>query len=148
MKKVFIAIVFLGLLASCRKSKYETVPQVQINSFGPQEVTKGQLFRLVATVTDKEGDIRDSSILIVRKVYLRTIVNTDTIRQKVNGLGFPTNDKLEFQVTFSYGEQIDNTIFQDYDDNEKSISVGLIVVDNAGNRSNYAESEKILLKKL
>jgi predicted small secreted protein len=148
MKRILIVLIVAVALAACSKDKFESVPTVRVNSFGPKEVIKGQQFRLVATVTDKEGDIRDSSILIVRKVYLRSIENTDTIRQAISGLKFPQNDRLEFQVTFSYGELVDNAILQNYDGEEKNISVGLVVVDNAGHRSNYAESEKILLKKL
>lgn len=148
MKRILTLLIVAVSLAACSKDKFESTPTVRIDSFGPKEVTKGQLFRLVATVTDKEGDIRDSSLLLVRKVYLRSIVNTDTIRQDVSKLGFPQHDKLEFQATFSYGEILDNAIFENYTGEEKTISVGLIVIDNAGHRSNYAESDQILLKKL
>ncbi len=148
MKRLFVFLAFALVFLSCRKGTFETVPTVKIESFGPKEVNKGQLFRLIATVTDNEGDVKDSSVLIVRNLHLNTITTTDTIRQEINGLGFPNNSKFELQVTFNYGELDDNTIFQSYDGKERKISVGLIVIDNAGNRSNYVESDQILLKKL
>jgi hypothetical protein len=148
MKAICIATFVALLFAACSKGSLEDVPQVKIESFGPREVVKGQLFRMVASITDKQGDIRDSSLRIVRKLYRGTIVTTDTIRQPMNVFANPSLRRFEVMVTFNYGEQEDNTIFQNYDGVERNISLGLIVVDDAGNRSPYVESERILLKRL
>lgn len=148
MKKFLSLFIVASVLAACSKDKFETVPTVKIDSFGPKEVIKGQHFRLVSTVTDKEGDVRDSTVLIVRKVHLSGIVNVDTISQSISRLNLPSFTKFELQITFNYGELEDGTILQNYDGIERNISVGLIVIDNVGHRSEYVESDQILLKKL
>src|SRR3712207_3572924 len=147
MKKILGASVLIVALAACSKDKFEATPTVKINSFGPEEVIKGQHFRLVATVTDKEGDIKDKPVLIIRKQFLSGVDVVDTIPQNISQLGAPALDKFELQVTFNYGELEDGTILQNYDGLEREIAVGLVVIDNAGNRSEYVESKRILLKK-
>jgi hypothetical protein len=148
MKRILGTSIIVIALAACSKDKFETTPTVKIDSFGPNEVIKGQHFRLVATVTDKEGDVKDRPLLIVRKQHLSGIVNVDTISQSISQLGTPVLDKFELQVTFNYGELEDGTILQNYDGVEREISIGLIVEDNEGNRSDYVESNRITLKKL
>src|SRR3982751_5744837 len=68
MKRIFVSIVLATSIIACSKDKFKTEPQVDIKSFGPAEVTKGELFTLRAEVTDKEGDVQDS-VLLVRKRY-------------------------------------------------------------------------------
>lgn len=149
MKKVFIALVGTVALAACSKDKFETVPAVKIDSLNPAEVIKGQIFTLTATVTDKEGDVNDS-VLLVRKLYLTTLTNEDTIRVSMNTLGAPSGlTKFQLQAVFDYGETKPDTIFQDYDNGKgRNITIGVIVIDREGHRSPYVESNKILLKEL
>jgi hypothetical protein len=149
MKKLLALFLVAGVLAACSKDKFNTVPTVEITSFGPEEVYNQNFFNLVATVTDKEGDLQDS-VTIYRNLYRGTIVVTDSIRVSLKGLGSPVKDKIELQVTFRYGsiEPQGRVIPQNLEYNaDREMSVGLIVRDNAGNRSNYVESNKILLKK-
>jgi hypothetical protein len=149
MKKILVLLMVAGALVACSKDKFKTVPQVEINSFGPEEVSVGDLFRLVATVTDKEGDIQDSVIIIRRRYSGAMLLTTDsTKRVSLKGLGSPVKDKIELQVSFVYGRLDDFAITQDLEyDFDRNLTVGLVVIDNAGNRSEAVESKPILLKK-
>lgn len=149
MKRGLIFLLIAVSLAACSKGNFETVPTVNITSFGPSEVYNKGFFELTATVTDKEGDLQDS-VIIYRNLYKGTIVEKDSIKVSLKGLGSPVKDKIEIRVTFRYGENEPQgrIIFQQlmYDADRK-FSVGLVVRDNAGHRSEYVESKQITLKK-
>lgn len=150
MKKLFILFVVVLALAACSKDKFETVPTVTIDSFGPEEVTTGGFFQLRATVTDKEGDVQDSVIIVRKRFNGTTLLTTDSSKRvSLKGLGTPIKDRIELLITFVYGRLIpEAAITQDLEYNfDRNFRVGLIVVDNAGNRSDYVESEPILLRK-
>ncbi len=150
MKKLLGLILVAVVLAACSKDKFETVPTVTIDSFGPDEVSlPGDYFQLRATVTDKEGDLQDT-VIVVRKRFNGTdLIGTDSSeRFDLKKFGSPVKDKIELFLTFVYGRKEDYAITQDLERNfDRNLRVGLIVKDNAGNRSEYVESEPIVLKK-
>lgn len=149
MKKLFIVFVVASALAACSKDKFETVPTVRIESFGPPEVNNQDYFRLVATVTDKEGDLQDS-VVIYRNIFKIGDVEKDSVVANLKDLGMPSKTKFEIQVTFRYGstEPQGQIIYQELrTDADRPMSIGLVVKDNAGHRSEYVESDKIILKK-
>lgn len=136
--------------SACRKGNFETKPTVTIDSFGPEVVSTGNFFQLRATVTDKEGDLQDSVIIVRKRYNGTTLLNTDSSKRvSLKSLGTPVKDKIELFVTFVYGRLIpEQAITQDLEYNfDRQLRVGLIVTDNAGNRSDYVESEPIVLKK-
>lgn len=145
--------IFFGLIAvafvACSKDKFETVPQVKINSFGPSEVRKGELIKLIATVTDKEGDVQDSVYVVRKRWNGATLLSWDTIRYNISTLGAPQKREVELQVLLLYGESRPEIApIQNLETVDRDFSLGLIVIDTAGHRSQYVESNKILLKKL
>jgi hypothetical protein len=148
MKRFFVFCVLLSSLAACNKDKFKTQPQVTINSLNPSEVTKGQIFTLNATVTDQEGDLQNK-VLLVRKRYTgAALLSVDTVSYDVSTLGFPTKQQIEISAIFSYGNLQQGAIFQNLETVDRNFAVGVIVIDAAGNRSDYVESNQILLKKL
>lgn len=150
MKKLFIFFLIVLAFSACSKGKFETVPTVTIDSFGPDEVTNGGFFQLRATVTDKEGDLQDEVIIVRKRYNGNDLLTTDSSKRvSLKGLGTPVKDKIELLVTFVYGRLIpEAAITQDLEYNfDRNLRVGLIVIDNAGNRSEYVESEPILLRK-
>ena len=150
MKRILIVSVFALALAACSKDKFNTVPTVTIDSFGPSEAYNGDIIQLSATVTDKEGDLQDSVIVVRKKFNGNTLLSTDSsAKVSLRGLGSPVKDKIELRVTISYGKLYpEYAIFQELErDFDRNFSVGLIVRDNAGHRSEYVESKKIVLKK-
>lgn len=151
MKRIVIVAFIAGIFTACSKDKFESVPQIEIKEFGPEEAIKGNLIELRAVVKDKEGDIQDS-LYVVRNRFNATSgawLNSDTIRYYIATLGAPENQETEVMVRFLYGElrpdiaPIENLVTVD-----RRYSLGLIVVDKKGNKSEYVESEKILLRKL
>ncbi|GAC1423341.1 MAG: hypothetical protein NVS9B7_02430 [Flavisolibacter sp.] len=137
------------VLFSCSKNKYNTKPQVKVNSFGPGVVNSGQTISLKATITDKEGDIQDS-ILLVKKIYNITtssLVYVDTIRFSVKDFGNPLQSKIELDAIFNYGQIVDGTIYIGQESADRLLGVGIIVYDKGGHKSDYVETNKIVLKK-
>ncbi|HEY1020809.1 MAG TPA: hypothetical protein VGE06_00790 [Flavisolibacter sp.] len=149
MKKLLALILVAGVLAACSKDKFKTVPQVDIKSITPDEAFNGAIIELLADVTDQEGDLQDSVIVVRKRFNGDTQLSVDSTRLSLKGLGVPNKQKIELRVTVSYGRLYpEYAIFQDLERTfDREFSMGLVVMDNAGNRSEYVESQKILLKK-
>ena len=157
MKRVLaLSIILAAAAVACSKSKFETVPTVEIKSLSPDAVgvppadkpNAISVLTLKARVTDKEGDLQDS-LLVVPKYFLTdgTLLSSDTIVYKLDLLNFPNTKDVEIQVQFTYGRlaegyELINTVSEDQD-----LSIGMIVIDKAGHRSNYSESGKVRLIK-
>ena len=139
------------VFAACSKDKFKTVPQVEIKSFGPEQVTKGQLIRLQARVTDKEGDLQDSVIFYRKNFTLSGILlsQDSSIRTNLKDLGVPNKSDVELQLELIYGESNQNYPTQNGNNTvDRKLAVGVYVKDKAGNRSQYVESDTIILKRI
>jgi hypothetical protein len=150
MKRILATTVLAIALAACSKDNFKTVPTVKIESFGPSVARNGDIIQLSATVTDQEGDLQDSVIVVRKKFNGSTLLSADSsARVSLKSLGSPVKDKIELRISISYGKLIpEYTLFQDLErDFDRNFSVGLVVIDNAGHRSDYVESDKIVLKK-
>jgi hypothetical protein len=157
MKRVFaLSIILAAVAVACSKSKFETVPTVEIKSLSPDAVGLPPLDKpnaisvitLKARVTDKEGDVKDS-VLIVPKYFLLdgTLLSSDTVLYKLDVLKFPDTKDIEIQFQYSYGRQAPGYEFLNTVPEDQNFAVGMIVIDREGNRSEYVESAKILLLK-
>ena len=137
--------------AGCSKDNFKTVPQVEIKSFGPEQVTKGQLIRLNARVTDKEGDLQDS-VIFYRKVFTLSglLFSQDSaIRANLKDFGVPNKTDVELQLDMIYGESNQNYPTQNGNNSvDRKLAVGVYIKDKAGNRSLYVESDTIILKRI
>lgn len=149
MKKILLIATLAFTLASCDKDKFETVPKVEITSFGPSEVVKGNLIKLFATVTDKEGDVQDS-VVVARKIFNgNTLLTVDTVRSNLEALNVPSRQTIEIEITYLYGElRPELAPIQNGVNVDRNYALGIYVKDKAGNRSQYVESDKIVLKKI
>ena len=152
MKKFLLFGLIAAAFASCGKDKFKTVPQVEIKSFGPEEVTKGQLIRLTAAVTDKEGDLQDS-VIFYRKVFatsgLMIGAVDSSIRANLGNMGVPKNQEIELRLELIYGETNQNYMTQNGSNAvDRRLTVGVYVKDKEGNRSEYVESDTIVLKRI
>lgn len=148
MKRFLVFCVLASFLVACNKDKFKTEPQVEIKSFGPETVRKGDVFSLRATVRDDEGDVQDSVLLVRKRWSGTTLLSQDTIPFLLNEFDFPDNKTIEVQALFSYGELRDGYLFANLESQDRQCSMGMMVRDKAGHWSNYAESGKITLKKL
>lgn len=145
-----LMIVFAAVLvfASCSKNKFKTEPQVKAKSVKPATVFKGDVITFTASFTDDEGDIQDSVLIAYKRFNGDIVLTTDTLRLKLNPGQVPTTRQGEIIIKFGYGEFIDGTFFLNLESVDRPVAFGIIIRDNAGHRSNYAESERITLKKL
>ncbi|HVK97148.1 MAG TPA: hypothetical protein VM368_04990 [Flavisolibacter sp.] len=148
MNKLFVFGFLVFALIACSKDKFKTEPQVEIKSLSPSEVRKGGFFSLNAVVRDKEGDLQDSVYLVRKRFNGTSLLTVDTIRYNINAFGIPNKTQLELQVIFSYGEIREGAIFTNLEGSDRNFAVGIIVRDKAGNKSQYVESDKIVLKRL
>lgn len=144
-----VATAILGV--SCEKGKFETVPQVAVKSFGPDEVRKGQVFTLVAEITDKEGDLQDSVIVVQKRFTGNTQVppsRSDSTPIRIADFGFPNTNTVELRINFIYGEQVPGYFFINQEQVDRGCVIGLIVQDKKKNKSTYVETRRIILKKV
>src|SRR3954470_6947082 len=112
MKRLAVLGIVALSLFGCTKDKFKTVPQVEIKSLSPDPVYKGQLFTLSAIVRDKEGDLKDTVLIVRKRFNNTTLLTVDTLRYSISDFAFPKNNEIEIQAVFSYGEIRDNYIFQ------------------------------------
>lgn len=145
----FFGVFFILLMAGCNKDKFTTEPQVEVKSIQPSTVTNGAIIRLLSDYTDDEGDL--DSALVVYKWYngaSTTLIDT-LIRFPFSRLNLPTNlRKAELAIQFEYNtyNQV-NMLTLPGVTRDTTATLGLILIDKTGKRSNYSESNKIRLKK-
>lgn len=149
MKRILLFSFAALVLAACGKDKFETVPKVTVKSFGPETVVKGQQFKLVAEVTDKEGDLQDTMLLVRKRFTNNILFFTDTTRISLKNFAFPNHSSIELQLIFTYGEDVPGTIFYNFQESvDRGLIYGLILSDKAKNKSEYVETPRITLKKV
>jgi hypothetical protein len=149
MKKIAVLLFAVSALFACSKDKFKTVPQIEIKSFGPDVVHNKETFSLRAIIRDKEGDLKDT-ITFYRKYFNgATMVKQDSfLKYNLDNFGFPENDEIEVQLLFSYGEDRSPTyLLQNTELADRDLTIGIVVKDKAGNRSEYVETDRITLKK-
>jgi uncharacterized protein YodC (DUF2158 family) len=150
MRNIFILLSALFIvIVACNKDKFTTEPQIKIKSIGPTTVVQGNLVQVKGSFTDEEGDL-DSALIVYKWYNGATVTRKDTIRDYLlSSIPMPAGTRsADFTISFLYG------IFGDYPtlpatpvSKDTTATLGLIFVDKANHRSNYAESEKIRLKK-
>ena len=147
-KQILPALLVL-LLAACNKDKFKTEPQVTIKSISPSTATDGNVISIRGNFTDDEGDL--DSALIVYKWYNGAVVVKpgigDTLRYTLENLNLPEKTRqadilIEFELgTFNNPDLAKlPSVTRD-----TTATLGLILKDKKGQRSNYSESEKIRL---
>jgi hypothetical protein len=145
--RLILPLLLLTFLMACEKDKFQTVPQLDSKSISPSIVFQGDIIRFVSEFTDKEGDL--DSLLIVYKWYADALVTkADTFRYNTGNINLPpkTTDG-DIIIEFSYGSQNDPFPILGSVVKDTTSTFGLIVIDKAGQRSNYIESKPIRLLK-
>ncbi len=141
------SILLLTVFAGCKKDKFTTAPQVKIKSISPDVVSKGNFITVTASFTDDQGDIQDSVFVVFKRYNGTATLSTDTIRITLGKLGVPNTRSGEIELLAKYGELAAGALFLNTESADREVSFGIILKDKAGNKSNYAESKKITLKK-
>lgn len=149
MKRFLLFIALVTVIIACDKDKFKTEPQVEIIDFGPSEIFIGEAFALRAVIRDKEGDLKDTVYLVRQRYNVGelTPLTTDTIPIAISEFEFPDNPRIEVTANFIYGQFIPGYIFINQESEDRELAFGIIVKDEAGNKSEYLETDRVLLKK-
>ena len=150
MKQRLLLILVLTLIVmACNKDKFTTEPIVKVKSISPGTVNSGDVIVLKSKFTDDEGDL--DSVYVVYKWYNgNTVVKNDTIRYPVSLMNIPSKlREADLNVTFEYNTNNNPDLrpLPGVSLRDTTASFGLVLIDKASHRSNYAESDKIRLKK-
>ena len=155
MKIILLLLCSFVLLSlACKKDKYTTEPQVKFKSItitpDDKVAERGDIINFTSTFYDDEGDI--DSIYIVHKWYNgNTATYVDTLKGNTYAsTTAPANARtgdismVAEYVTLNTG----NKLFPWSPINRDTVAtLGIVLKDKAGHRSNYAESDKFVLKK-
>ena len=149
--RTWVCIVGIStvLFSSCNKDKYTTTPQVSIESITPSVVSSGNVIELKGKYTDLEGDV-DSALIVYKWYNGATAVRKDTFRYGFSQLGMPVGvQRAELSLQFEYNTNNypDLTKLPGVSQRDTTAAFGLLLIDKLKNRSNYAESSTIRLKK-
>lgn len=149
IKLAITALAAIVLMMACGKDKFTTVPQVKVKSISPKVVTRGNIIEFKSSYTDQEGDI--DSVYIVHKWHngASSAPARDTFRYPFDSFNVPSNTKeADIIVTFSYDVSIDGySLLVPSPSQDTTATLGIVLVDKKGNRSDYKESDKIRLIK-
>jgi len=141
--------LLLIILLGCQKDDFTTIPQVKIESISPSIAVSGSVIQVDGSYSDLEGDI-DSALIIYKWYRNTTAVRFDTFRFDFNQLGMPTGvqkGELTLQFEYNTNNYPDLTKLPGVGQRDTTAAFGLVLIDKAKNRSNYAESPTIRLKK-
>ncbi len=144
----FIAILVF-VLSACGKDKFKTEPQVEIKSISPNTVFNGDIISVKGKYTDDEGDL-DSFFVVYKWYNVTAVVRSDTFRYAAANLHLPAKTReADFEINFEYNTNNNPNYvpLSGVTIRDTTATFGLILKDKANQRSNYAESDKIRLKK-
>lgn len=148
-QRLLLLPVLTVIVMACNKDKFTTEPIVTIKSISPGTVNNGDVITLASKYTDDEGDL--DSVYVVYKWYNgANVVRNDTFRYDFGMLNLPSKlREADMNVVFEYNtnNNPDLVPLPGVSLRDTSATFGLVLIDKAKNRSNYAESDKIRLKK-
>ena len=148
MKFLPLLVILVIVAISCNKDKFTTIPQYKIESISPGTVFNGDIVSLKGQYTDKEGDI-DSAFVVYKWYNGSTIVRNDTFLYSIADMGIPLNTtKADLDVDFEYNTNNTGLVpLPAATIRDTTATLGVLLIDKQHNRSVYAESDPIRLKK-
>lgn len=148
----FIQLLLLTLFVisiSCNKGKFTTVPQVKIESIKPETVFSGNIITVAGNFTDEEGDV--DSVFVVRKYFAGAIATKIDTLEKISITNFnipPKTREAGITLTYEYNTNNNPSLrFLPGVSKDTTATFGFVLKDKAANRSVFAESKPIRLKK-
>ena len=144
---VIFAILTVGLLA-CDKDKFQTKPTIEIRAISGDFVPLNGSLVIDLDVSDKEGDVQDSVIIIKKRLNKRVVTTLrDTLRYTIPG--FPETPRTEMQVTIDYQSilsALNPPVIPGSNPPQRepdTLQLRLAVRDKAGNTSDTVETSTI-----
>lgn len=140
MKK-FIPFLFVSLLLACNKDKFETKPQIEIQSYNTKVVPYQGTLTINLKFTDKEGDLGNGEF-----TYEPISLNRRPLPpgQEYGPVPLPIpeftdHNKGEFEVNLRWVDLHKHPIEND------TIRFKFSAVDRAGNKSDTIQSDQIVI---
>lgn len=97
--KGFLIILFgtMAVLVACDKDDFETKPKIEITSTSANVVPRNSDLRIDLRVTDKEGDVDDSVVVVRERLNERAAdPRSRELRYKIPE--FPDNNTVDMEV--------------------------------------------------
>lgn len=99
--RVLLVLLCVCIFTTCSKNKFTTKPQLKIKSVNTDVVPLNGSITFRIEFTDKEGDPKDSLIVVKQRLNKRVV---PTIRDVLSYIPptFPDSKKGEFDLTLDY----------------------------------------------
>ncbi len=148
--RLFFSLLSILVLATvaCNKDKFQTKPTLTIKSLSGDYIPLNGSLVVTLECTDKEGDVQDSVFIVKNRLNKRVV---PTIRDTLKSTfpDFPTKQKTEIILTFTYQDILSaqsppfipgsNPPQRELD----TLIMKFCVRDNAGNKSDTVISKQI-----
>jgi hypothetical protein len=105
MRFVTIGIV-LVFLAACGKEKLESKPSIKIKKIEPSFVPVGGILNVDLEFADKEGDIDDGVIFVIKERINQRVVPTIRDEFELPVPGFPKQSRGTIQLILNYSNHL------------------------------------------
>jgi hypothetical protein len=154
-KLVLYSALALILFIACSKDKFQDKPSVEIKSINPSQVPEisGAYTEIEMEFTDKQGDLDSVLLYKVRlnSVQRPLLVNANTLLYKLPT--FPEKSKGEIKLTLQQATELRAAISPrtqigaPNDKEPDTIVFKIVVKDKAGNVSDTATTDKLVIER-
>lgn len=97
MKAVIVLVFGIILVVACNKDDFETKPKIEIKSLSSDVVPRNGDLTVNLLVTDKEGDVDDSLIVVRERLNVRAAAPTTRVL-KYTIPQYPDKSKVDMEV--------------------------------------------------
>lgn len=140
MKK-FIPFLFVIFLVACDKDKFETKPQIEVESFNTEVLPPHANLVVTMNFTDKEGDLGKGELTYIpislNKRKLPPDLEYGPVPLSIPE--FSDHNKGEFELKLEWKWLQKSPVEND------TIKFQFVAVDRAGNRSDTVESDQVVI---
>lgn len=141
MKK-FIPLLFAIVLISCDKDKFETKPQIEIDSYNTKELPGGADLIINLKFTDKEGDLGQGQFTYIpvrlnKRGLPPSVPNYTPVELTIPE--FSDHNKGEFELKLEWKN------LHKSDRENDTINLRFVAVDREGNKSDTVQSDQLVI---
>lgn len=141
MKK-FIPFLFVIFLVACDKDKFETKPQIEIDSYNTKELPAGADLIINLKFTDKEGDLGQGQFTYIpvrlnKRGLPPSVPNYTPVDLSIPE--FSDHNKGEFELKLEWKN------LHKSDRENDTINLKFVAVDREGNSSDTIQSDQLVI---
>lgn len=141
MKK-FIPFLFVVFLVACDKDKFQTKPQIEIDSYNTKELPSNASLIINLKFTDKEGDLGQGQFTYIperlnRRGLPPSVPNYSPVNLPIPE--FSDHNKGEFELKMEWKNLHKSDMEND------TIRLKFVAEDREGNRSDTVQSDQLVI---